>query len=604
MTNSIFNLDFAKTQSGSSCTARDLSISQSKGSTTGIPHYIVQIVNTCVSSSGCAPSNIHLHCGWFASARIVNPRFFKRLSYDDCLVNGGQMLRTGQMISFSYSNSFIQKGPSRTRIKLVTIMHLSTDFSLLRVLSYDLICSIDRLPTAFYGLTIFQRFSRNYPMYTMLLSNLTFRGNNENGLAVAFCKNLGCTETLPGCRITCTDVLENGNAWETSPTKVETFLQLSLSCHAAVFNYKVNASMNKSLDKVKDLVVRSKVPSITTLPQISLQRGNWVKLICGASFEDVVDIRNLSLVYTLAGVDCIDCAADGSVVNAVNEGINAARSILPIRRPWVMISVNDDEDLHFRKAEFDPDDCPVDCSRPCEKICPANAISFQSALEPGVITERCYGCGRCFPVCPYDKIKAISYVRDATATSKLLERDDVDALEIHTNGRQTNSFKELWNGLGESVNHLRLLAVSLPYVGDSTISMMNEMYSILEQDLPCLNLWQLDGRPMSGDIGRGATRESIAFGLRLASTNEKPPGFLQLAGGTNAHTVDGLRKQDLFQTTKLGENLGSSTMSNSNALIGGIAYGGYARKDIHRFHENTKQLNNTTSPLEVVLVLD
>ncbi|GJY46223.1 ABC transporter ABCE, iron-sulfur binding protein LdpA [Tanacetum coccineum] len=389
-------------------------------------------------------------------------------------------------------------------------------------------------------------------------------------------------------------------------------MAFSLSCHAAVFNCKVNASVNKSLDKVKDLVIRSKVPSVTTFPQISLQKGNWVKLICGASFEDVVDIRNLSLVYTLAGVDCIDSAADGAVVNAVNEGINAARSILPIRRPWVMISVNDDEDLHFRKAEFDPDDCPVDCSRPCEKICPANAISFQSALEksivnidlglhdyvisdqviyifnaksdmkPGVITERCYGCGRCFPVCPYDKIKANSYVRDAKETSKLLERDDVDALEIHTNGRQTDSFKELWNGLGESVNHLRLVAVSLPYVGDSTISMMNGMYSILEHDIRCLNLWQLDGRPMSGDIGRGATRESIAFGLRLAFANEKPPGFLQLAGGTNAHTVDGLRKQDLFQTTKSGENSRSSTTSNSNALIGGIAYGGYARKIVGR----------------------
>lgn len=49
-------------------------------------------------------------------------------------------------------------------------------------------------------------------------------------------------------------------------------------------------------------------------------------------------------------VDCIDCAAEESVVNAVHEGIEAARSIVPIRRPWVMISVNDDEDLHFRKA--------------------------------------------------------------------------------------------------------------------------------------------------------------------------------------------------------------------------------------------------------------
>lgn len=25
-------------------------------------------------------------------------------------------------------------------------------------------------------------------------------------------------------------------------------------------------------------------------------------------------------------------------------------------------------------------------------------------MQGGVITERCYGCGRCFPVCPYDKI--------------------------------------------------------------------------------------------------------------------------------------------------------------------------------------------------------
>ncbi|MFS7909460.1 putative iron-sulfur binding protein LdpA [Helianthus anomalus] len=352
-------------------------------------------------------------------------------------------------------------------------------------------------------------------------------------------------------------------------------------CHLLSSRKPLKVNCN-SIEKVRDLVTTTNLPSIAaTFPLNSLHKGNWVKLICGASFEDVVDIRNLSLVYTLAGVDCIDCAADAAVVNAVNEGIDAATAIFPIRRPWVMISVNDDQDLHFRKAEFDPDDCPIDCSRPCENICPANAISNQ-----GVTTERCYGCGRCFPVCPYDKIKAISYVRDAAATSTLLERDDVDALEIHTNGRQTSSFKELWNGLGDSVNHLSLVAVSLPYVGDSTVSMMNKLYSILENNLCCSNLWQLDGRPMSGDIGRGATRESIAFAQRLAFTKEKPPGFLQLAGGTNAHTVDGLRKLNLFQMPPvygiLLSSIENSTASNSNALIGGIAYGGYARKIVGR----------------------
>ncbi|CAK9138897.1 unnamed protein product [Ilex paraguariensis] len=87
------------------CTNRDISISQSRYSSSGIPKFIVQIVNTCVS--GCVPSNIHLHCGWFASASIVNPRMFKRLSYDDCLVNGGRPLKTSQIIRFTYSNSFM-----------------------------------------------------------------------------------------------------------------------------------------------------------------------------------------------------------------------------------------------------------------------------------------------------------------------------------------------------------------------------------------------------------------------------------------------------------------------------------------------------------------
>ncbi|KAF4361456.1 hypothetical protein F8388_012916 [Cannabis sativa] len=88
-----------------SCTSRDISISQSRDTTPGIPQFIVQIVNTCVC--GCAPSNIHLHCGWFASARIISPMMFKRLSYDDCLVNGGKPLKNSQIIRFTYSNSFM-----------------------------------------------------------------------------------------------------------------------------------------------------------------------------------------------------------------------------------------------------------------------------------------------------------------------------------------------------------------------------------------------------------------------------------------------------------------------------------------------------------------
>ncbi|KAK7246263.1 hypothetical protein RIF29_41125 [Crotalaria pallida] len=390
--------------------------------------------------------------------------------------------------------------------------------------------------------------------------------------------------------------------------------------HEAAIPTKVQLrNISSSSNSNNKCVLHSNVKSLLdntvglSTPLESLQRGNWVKLICGASFEDVVDIRNLSLVYTLAGVDCIDCAADASVVRAVNEGIEAARDIAGLRRPWVMISVNDDEDLHFRKAEFDPEDCPADCSRPCENVCPANAISFQGKAtvgilytseaprvpKDGVVTERCYGCGRCLPVCPYDKIREVTYVRDAIATADLIRRNDVDAMEIHTSGRQSTLFKELWCALGDSVRNLRLIAVSLPNGGDSTISCMNEIYSVMKPNLQSFNLWQLDGRPMSGDIGRGATKESIAFAVQLAKAKERPPGFLQLAGGTNAHTIDGLKKEGLFQTSVAnGETSILSSSTSSHALIGGIAYGGYARKIVGRVLRSMQSQHGGAAPIE------
>ncbi|XP_037456345.1 uncharacterized protein LOC119327288 isoform X1 [Triticum dicoccoides] len=335
-------------------------------------------------------------------------------------------------------------------------------------------------------------------------------------------------------------------------------------------------------------------------PQVAaLRRGDWVKLICGASFEDAADVRNLSLVYTLAGVDCIDCAADKSVVSAVNEGIDVAASIVPeVQRPWVMVSVNDDcRDLHFRKAEFDPEDCPPNCSKPCEKVCPADAISLKRVmvggehaqsdpicdkLEDGVIMERCYGCGRCLSVCPYDRISAMSYVRDPATTAELLKRSDVDAIEIHTTGKGIGMFSTLWNSLGESINNVKLVAVSLPNAGASTIDFMNATYMIMKSNLEGYNLWQLDGRPMSGDIGRGATRETVSFAVDLTSVQDRPLGFYQLAGGTNLYTVDCLKKAGLFKARTLPGTRTTEKVGSQEALIGGIAYGGYARKIVGR----------------------
>jgi hypothetical protein len=70
----------------------------------GIPTYTVEIQNTCVS--GCDISDIHVACGMFSSAILVNPFKFKRLQYNDCLVNDGKSLANGAVISFKYATTF------------------------------------------------------------------------------------------------------------------------------------------------------------------------------------------------------------------------------------------------------------------------------------------------------------------------------------------------------------------------------------------------------------------------------------------------------------------------------------------------------------------
>ena len=48
---------------------------------------------------------------------------------------------------------------------------------------------------------------------------------------------------------------------------------------------------------------------------------------------------------------------------------------------------------------------------------------------------------------------------------------------------------------------------------------------------------------MSGDIGRGTTHPCIQYAEQVLATNL--PGYLQLAGGTNTHTVNKVRQKQL-----------------------------------------------------------
>ncbi|MBC6479890.1 MAG: 4Fe-4S ferredoxin [Hormoscilla sp. GUM202] len=300
-------------------------------------------------------------------------------------------------------------------------------------------------------------------------------------------------------------------------------------------------------------------------PLQSLRQGHWFKLICGASFQHRTAVRSLVLAYTLAGVDCIDVAADPAVVAAARDALQVAQSLSQAAQkrgfagcssqPLLMVSLNDGEDPHFRKAEFNPANCPADCPRPCERVCPAEAIAFNKDSCSGVIDRRCYGCGRCLPACPSQLIFTRSYIYTPQAIAPLLLETGIDAIEIHTQVGHLADFRRLWQAIAPWADKLILVAISCPD-GADLIDYLRSLYQII-QPLPCQLIWQADGRPMSGDIGAGTTHATIKLAQKVIAAGL--PGHVQLAGGTNNYTVSKLRSAGLL------------------SQVAGVGYGSYAR---------------------------
>ena len=266
----------------------------------------------------------------------------------------------------------------------------------------------------------------------------------------------------------------------------------------------------------------------------ALFQGSWVKLICGASNQDLPAIADLCALYATAGVHCIDVAADAAVVYAARESLDWVQSQNG-NRPWLMISLSDGQDAHFRKAWFNPQLCPSNCNRPCEKICPAKAIESGK----GVNANRCYGCGRCISTCPLGIINEQERHIGLKDFAELLSELRPDAVEIHTAPGRSKEFESTLKELMLANVPLKRLAVSCGLEG----------YGITVEDLAkelwgrhkCLRnfdqkpIWQLDGKRMSGDLGSGAAK--VAVNLWEAIKPIAAPGPLQLAGGTNANTI-------------------------------------------------------------------
>jgi len=286
----------------------------------------------------------------------------------------------------------------------------------------------------------------------------------------------------------------------------------------------------------------------------ALLKGTWVKLICGASNHDLPAIADLCAVYASAGVHCIDVAPDAAVVCAAREALDWVEAALG-NRPWLMISLSDGADKHFRKAWFDPKRCPLDCPRPCQAICPAQAIT----RDDGVNAKRCYGCGRCLSRCPLGLITEKDQHLGVQDFAPLIAELRPDAIEIHTAPGRKKEFQKALEEIMAANVPFKRVAVSCGLEGyeitpEELAQELWERHSCLRQHQQ-KPLWQLDGRRMSGDIGFGTAKVAVSLWEQLHQL--APPGPLQVAGGTNAKTIQYFRDH------------------NGPA---GIAFGGMARK--------------------------
>lgn len=306
-------------------------------------------------------------------------------------------------------------------------------------------------------------------------------------------------------------------------------------------------------------------------PAISLQQGTWFKLICGASFQHLSSIRDLAFLYTLAGADCVDMAADPAVVRAALAGLALAQERDPDSPlPWLMVSFNDGEDPHFRKAELKPGSlCPPLCPQPCIAVCPPHAIVGDPSLT--ILPDLCFGCGRCEPVCPLDLITTVGYQRQVADVMPEVLGLGIQAVEIHTQVGRQEGFAQVWRGLQPWIHRLELVSISFndgPGLGDY----LRDLVQIMDP-WPRRLMWQTDGRPMSGDIGLGTTGLTLRLARKVLGLGL--PGYVQLAGGTNGTTV-----------AKMDPDL----------VIAGVAYGSYARQQVAPWLE-TGRMDPLDSPL-------
>ena len=302
-----------------------------------------------------------------------------------------------------------------------------------------------------------------------------------------------------------------------------------------------------------------------------LDRKEFFKFICGASNENLVEIRRSTTVYTLAGATAIDVSANVEAINAAQDGIAIAKNIAVMYNrsipftPIIIVSVNAGDDLHFRKAVINPAICKL-CGI-CLEICNQNAIRENlNTCEFYVLTRWCIGCGGCIKRCPI--LGAITFVNPSYSLPSVLSRcieAGAEAIELHASIQDDLAVINSWKTI---VSYPSILRVSLCLdrsllSEEQFITRINECHCIAGDRM----VVQADGNPISGDEDDyHTTLQAIATADIVFKNKISIP--IIASGGTNSRTKE---FADLC-----------------GVPINGIAVGSYARKIIRHYITSNK----------------
>tara|TARA_R110000796_G_scaffold43261_1_gene106291 strand:- start:4827 stop:5918 length:1092 start_codon:yes stop_codon:yes gene_type:complete len=333
-------------------------------------------------------------------------------------------------------------------------------------------------------------------------------------------------------------------------------------------------------------------------------------MICGAGNEDLVQVKKLAFVYTLAGSRILDISANVDVVKAAKEGVDSAfifaeaEGIELTDRPFLMVSIGMPGDHHVRKSYIDPNKC-IGCTL-CIPVCPTEAIppDFISNLDVFkslggsldheeqskeiVVKDLCIGCGKCSAVCPKPDI--IFYRHNARELRELLPKcldAGAELFELHAAvGDDEQTLKE-WSLVNE-INTDNYNSICLDRLNLGNINLEHRIEEVKAVS-PDRFIVQADGYPMSGgEDDYNTTLQAVACadiinkkfnmvvnkkrvqtksGKTKISSKKRYKDTMAvpiiLSGGTNSHTKD------------LADKAG--------VKINGVAIGTFAREVVQEF---------------------